>query len=158
MTFFRKTAAVKAAVTLAGIGALHIAWGRGSHFPLRSRKDLATAVFAGEEFPSTAACYVVGAALITASALTLGVGGRHWWARAGVNTVAGVLAIRGVAGVTGQTKNFFPDTRGAKKFAELDRKVYGPLCLVLAALVWVGTRRPESRRSEPRKPKSPELM
>lgn len=145
MTFLRKTAALKAAAALAGIGALHIAWGRGMTYPFKTQEELGKAVFPGDEFPSASACNAVGGALFAASALTAGVGGRTWWARTGRNVVVGVLTARGIAGVTGATRRTLPESADVETFVELDKKIYGPLCLTLAGLVWFGTRKPKRK-------------
>lgn len=52
--------------------------------------------------------------------------------RVGVAGVATVLGVRGALGVLGQTQRAVPWTPSAQ-FVRLDRRVYGPLCLALAA-------------------------
>ena len=58
------------ALALAGIGALHAAWGSGlTTWPGADLRSLARKVVGGSTFPSAAACYVVAALLGTASGL-----------------------------------------------------------------------------------------
>ena len=119
--------------TLAAIGALHLAWGKGSSFPFRSHADLADAVVGSRAVPSPAACRTVAAALFVASALVadLPIGPRR--ARtAGRVGVATVLATRGFVGMSGRTDVLSPGS-SSPKFRRRDRRYYSPLCLALAA-------------------------
>jgi hypothetical protein len=117
---------------LAGIASLHIAWGLGSSFPFRTHAELADAVIGSEVVPSAAACHAVAAALFVASGLVadLPVGPRRL-RRVGCAVVAGVLAVRGVAGISGRTALLSPGSTSTR-FRILDRRFYSPLCLVLA--------------------------
>ncbi|HZX55858.1 MAG TPA: DUF3995 domain-containing protein, partial [Ilumatobacteraceae bacterium] len=58
-----------AASVLAGIGAMHVAWGLGSTFPFAEQDDLADAVAGRPAVPSPAACNAVAGLLIVASCL-----------------------------------------------------------------------------------------
>jgi Protein of unknown function (DUF3995) len=144
MSVLRKTAALTAATTLAGIGALHYAWGKGETYPFDTKEELDDAVCAGKEFPPAQACNAVAGSLGVAALLTLGVGHSRWWGKLGRTAVVGVLAARGIAGVTGLTKETLREAPAQERFAELDKNVYGPLCLTLAALIRFGTKSPSN--------------
>ena len=55
------------AATLIGLAVLHVAWGRGSSFPLADRDDLAEAVVGTSFVPGPLPCFGVAAALLVAS-------------------------------------------------------------------------------------------
>lgn len=139
-----RAARTSAAAVLAGLGVLHVAWGRGSSWPCADRELLAEAVLGvtsgpghpasrRDPFPSPSACYAVAGALAGAAGV---VGGAPLVPpavrRLGVRCVVGVLGVRGVLGVTGLTRLAVPVATGPV-FVRLDRRVYGPLCLLLAA-------------------------
>lgn len=131
--------ALASSSALAALAALHALWGLGAAWPAADRERLAELVAGTEQVPAPAACFVVAGGLATAAALVAGAGGqpgRRWaplarLARAGV--AAGLLA-RGIAGVTGHTRLLVPWTPSAP-FQALDRRRYGPFCLVLGAAV-----------------------
>jgi hypothetical protein len=117
---------------LAGIGSLHIAWGLGSSFPFRTRTELADAVIGSDAVPSAAACHAVAVALFVASGLVADVPiGPRLLRRVGRTVVAGVLAVRGVAGLMGRADLLSPGSVSTR-FRTLDRRFYSPLCLILA--------------------------
>jgi Protein of unknown function (DUF3995) len=118
---------------LAGIAALHVAWGTGSRWPAATRRDLADMVAGTEVFPDRTACFTV-AAVLTAAATTVAVGPDGPLGRTARGCVAGGLAVRGVAGLTGATHLLVPWTP-SQRFVRLDRRFHGPLCLAIAALV-----------------------
>lgn len=133
-----------AGVGLLSIAALHAAWGAGSAWPFPDRAALANAVVGAADVPGPAACLAVSGALVAAGALTSGWPARYPGPRrAGAAAVAAVLAGRGVLGLAGQTRLVSPGSVSAR-FTRLDRRVYSPLCLTLAAgaalSVWPGTR------------------
>lgn len=136
-----RPSAYVASATLASIAGLHIAWGAGSSFPLRSRDELAAVVVGGPEVPPPAACYSVAAALVVASGLTadLPVGPRRLRAsgRAGVATV---LAVRGALGMLGRTDVVSPGS-SSPRFRRLDRRIYAPICLLISAATATADRR-----------------
>lgn len=126
---------------LLAVAGLHVAWGEGKSWPLTDRDALSRLVLGvepgaekGNGVPARTECYAVALALTTAAVL---VGGRPRslprLRRTGVAGVTAVLGVRGVAGVTGQTSLLVPMATG-EAFTSLDRRYYGPLCLVLAAL------------------------
>ena len=118
---------------LAALASLHVAWGAGASFPARDRDQLAMAVAGIDVVPPRRECWAVGGLLATAACLVLDVG--SWPAaarRTGVIVAAGVLGLRGLAGLTGRTSVLVP-WEPAPRFVELDRRSYGPLCMALAA-------------------------
>ena len=118
---------------LAALAGLHVAWGAGSSFPASDRTELADVVAGADEVPLARECFVVGALLATAALLVVDAGP---WSRSirrvGVIGASGVLAARGVAGVSGRTSMLVP-WEPSQRFVALDRRYYGPLCLALAA-------------------------
>lgn len=119
-------------LTLVGIGALHVMWGRGSTFPFTSRDQLNDTVIGGSATPSPAACYGIAGLLATAGALVAGVPGRSsWLRRAGVCTVTAVLGTRAALGFAGRTDLVSPGSE-SPNFRRIDRRVFSPLCLALA--------------------------
>ena len=121
------------ALGLAGIAALHAAWGRGSSFPFSEREQLTETVVGGDVTPSPAACFAVAGALGTAAALVAraGSGGRTL-SRAGALGVAAVLVGRATVGFAGRTDLVSPGSVG-ERFRRLDRRVLSPLCLALGS-------------------------
>lgn len=81
--------------------------------------------------PTLAECYAVAAALTVAASL---VAGRPQMPaavrRGGLGGLVMVLGVRGLL-LTGQTRLVVPMATGST-FTKLDRRLYGPLCLVLA--------------------------
>jgi hypothetical protein len=118
--------------TLAGIGALHAAWGRGSTFPFASRERLNDIVIGRRATPSPVACYAVAGSLAAASALVVGLPTpRNGVRRTGVVTVAAALGTRAALGFSGRTEMVSPGSVSAS-FRRMDKRVYSPLCLALA--------------------------
>ncbi|PPJ45813.1 DUF3995 domain-containing protein [Rhizobium sp. KAs_5_22] len=130
------TLAVFLAVVLLAIAVLHLAWAAGSTFPATSEGDLARMVagFADRDHmpPRPASALVAGALGVVAYvALALGsVCGWPFWTwslpAAGV-VVAFVFLARGVAAYVPAWRALVPQ----EPFASLDRRYYGPLCLVI---------------------------
>jgi hypothetical protein len=141
-----RVAVVADVAVLLGIAVLHLGWAHGGSWPLPDRETLARNVLgvepAGGADPTSAhshapallECYAVSGALTAAAAL---VAGRPPIAprlrRIGLRGVVAVLAARGLLGVTGRTRLVVPVATG-QTFARLDRRYYGPLCLLLAGL------------------------
>jgi hypothetical protein len=120
------------ATTLTMIATLHAVWGAGSSFPFRSREALADSVAGLREAPGPSECFgvaglLLGAAGVVSGVLPIGVTARRFAATG----VAAVLGARGVVGVAGRTGAIVPWTP-SDRFNDLDRKYYGPLCLLLA--------------------------
>jgi hypothetical protein len=121
------------AAVLAGLAALHVAWGRGSSFPLSDAEHLSDAVAGSTSTPPPAACYAVAGALTAASALVAGAPRRgSWLQRTGTTVVAGVFAGRALLGFTGRTDLVAPGGTTSERFRELDRTRYSPLCALIA--------------------------
>lgn len=141
----RRAGALTASAALFGLAGLHAAWGAGCAWPAADRQALADAVIgartgpgAGPQdsgMPGAGACFAVSGALATAGALVAGWPARRWprLHRLGTCGVAGVLAGRGALGLTGQTRVVSPVSE-SERFLRLDRRVYSPACLALAAL------------------------
>ena len=122
--------------TLAGVAALHLAWGAGSTFPFDTPADLADAVVgtpAGVGPPPPAACAAVAVALLSGTGLVLGRPRLpRSLRRAGLVVMTAVLGARGVLGLTGATDLVSPGST-SERFRRNDRRIYSPLCLALAA-------------------------
>ncbi|WP_424643474.1 DUF3995 domain-containing protein [Embleya sp. AB8] len=117
-------------VALAGV---HVAWGLGSSWPLPDRESLADTVVGQPAVPGAAACFAVAGALGTAALFVSGRPRRRpAVARLGALGVAGVLGVRGAVGLAGRTELLSPGS-SSTRFRRLDRLVYSPLCLTLAA-------------------------
>jgi hypothetical protein len=131
----QRSPAAIAGVGLTGLAALHVAWAAGSSWPFASRAELADSVVGTAEVPGPAACLAVAAALGAAAALAGGWPSRHPVIRAsGTAGAAAVLAARGALGLAGRTSLISPGS-DSPRFRRLDRAVYSPLCLSLAALL-----------------------
>ena len=128
---------------LLAIAGLHVGWGEGSCWPMGDLEALNRTVLGREPVPGSTTtgfgqgrpeCYAVAGALAAAAALVAGrprtLPGLR---RAGVGGVVAVLSVRGLAGVSGRTRLLVPTATG-ETFTRLDRRWYGPLCLLLAAL------------------------
>ena len=126
-----------AATVLLAAGAVHVGWAFGKSWPAGDR-DRAASMFAGAgRVPGRAACLGVAALLGAAAAVTAGAGGAHPLARSARAGVAGVLLLRGVAGITGNTGRLVP-WDPSEEFRKVDRRYYGPGCLAVAALAAAG--------------------
>jgi hypothetical protein len=94
---------------------------------------LADSVVGTDEVPSLAACLSVASALACAAMLVAGVMPLPKALRAAaLRIVAAILATRGVAGALGRTSALSPGS-DSPTFNRLDKRVYSPLCLWLAA-------------------------
>jgi hypothetical protein len=121
------------ATALFAIAGLHVLWGLGSAFPFRDREQLADSVVGTREVPPFTACMAVAAALTFAAVLVAGVAPFPRRVRAlALRVVASVLLTRGVAGAFGRTSTLSPGS-DSPTFVRLDKKIYSPLCLWLAA-------------------------
>jgi hypothetical protein len=121
------------ALALAGIAALHLSWAFGSSFPYPTRDQLADSVVGRDDVPPPSACVAVAVALAAAAVL---VGGRPQLPptlrRIGLVGVTTVLGGRAAMGFAGRTDVVSPGSASAR-FRQLDRRVFSPLCLGLAA-------------------------
>ncbi len=128
-----RTSRYLTAATLAAIGGLHVARGRGATVPFDTRDELADAVVGRRSVPPPAACNAVAGALFAAAALVADVPIAPRDARRlGRYVVAGVLGTRGLVGIAGRTDLLSPGSM-SPRFRQLDRRAYAPLCLALAA-------------------------
>lgn len=128
-----RAVSISTAGVLAAIAALHVGWGTGSSFPFPDQDALADTVAGSRATPGPRDCFAVAgllacAAGIVADVLPIGTTTR----RTGLLGIALVLGGRGALGITGRTGAIVPWTPSTR-FVELDRRYYGPLCLLLAA-------------------------
>lgn len=134
-----------AAAILVLIALLHVYWTMGGYFPAKDADSLAQTVVGGQAgmvMPPVSACLLVAALLCMAAWVVLVCGGGlspvfsleiH---RLGAFGLGGVLLLRGAGG-------FFdvylrPSIKGSR-YEKLNLQVYSPLCLGLAALVFMAT-------------------
>lgn len=128
-----KSNGVLTTTALFAIAGLHVAWGLGSSFPFRNRQELADSVVGTEEMPSFVACMVVASALALAAVIVARIVPLPSRLRsAALGIVTTVFATRGVAGALGRTSALSPGSDSAS-FRRLDKRIYSPLCLWLAA-------------------------
>jgi hypothetical protein len=114
------------AAVLAGVGGLHAAWGMGSTFPFRDHETLADTVAGKQAVPKREECFAIAGLLGTAAVMVV----RR--RRLGSLGVAAVLGLRGAAGLTGNTERLV-GWKPNDHFVDIDKRVYGPLCLALSA-------------------------
>ncbi len=120
-------ASILSAVLIA-LAVLHVLWGIGFWFPIEDEAQLVRAVagFAdAEEMPGAVPCALVAVALFMAVTCL-------WWPPGPFRFLA--LAVIGVMFVARGAVAFTPFWRKltpVEPFATLDRKYYGPLCLVM---------------------------
>jgi hypothetical protein len=112
-----------AAAALFAISGMHVAWGLGSSWPRIDR-----------EAAGPAACFAVAGLLGVAAGLVAGRPRRApRLSRLGARTVTAVLATRGAFGMAGRT-DLLASEASSERFRSMDRRVYSPVCLTLAAL------------------------
>ncbi|MET9692937.1 DUF3995 domain-containing protein [Streptomyces sp. NPDC006514] len=147
-----RTAAVVAAGGLAAAAALHAVWTR-SPWPLSSPAELAEVVVGtGEDaLPSAAATAAVAGLLTAAAGLVLAGArpdsalGRARLVRAGLWTISGVLAARGLGGLVVSGLDL---QQAPARYTAMDLRLYSPLCLGLSSLTgYVAVRTRGGRRS-----------
>lgn len=120
--------------TLFFLAAVHANWARGSSWPASDRRRLAERIIGRDKMPSASACLVVSALLTLGGSLVAGwPEGKPRLQKVGAAGVAATLAVRGLAGAAGLVPV------ASEKFLWWDRRLYSPLCLVLAALSAAGT-------------------
>ena len=129
----RRATTIATALTLAGIGVLHVAWGFGSSFPFRDRSTLADVVVGNDSVPGRRESLAVAGLLGIAAGLVAAVlPVPRSLRRVGVSGVAAVLATRAGFGFAGATGRLVPGS-DSPRFVATDRRVFAPLCAVLAA-------------------------
>jgi hypothetical protein len=130
------------AATLVIIAAIHAYWGLGGHWPAQDERSLARTVVGSagiERMPPTAACFAVAVVLSAASVLPLAAVGLvtpPWpWALtlAGLVGCGMVFLGRGVMSFIPAMRRFGPE----EPFATYDKRIYGPLCLMLGAAFFI---------------------
>ncbi len=128
--------AIAAALILMILAILHAAWGFGSTWPEEDSQSLARRVagFKGiRQMPRPAACFFVAAVLAFAAliALTavhlLPTSYPHWLILTALSAIAAVFTLRGLIAYTPQWRERTPE----EPFASLDRRIYGPMCLII---------------------------
>ncbi len=130
-------AATVVALCLLLLAFIHVYWGLGGAWPARTRAELGPMVVgtpSGAAMPNLAACLVVAGLLVTAAGLiACAAFAGPWWVSSVGSAGAGVvLTLRGLGGYAdGRLR---PATRELPFYA-LNRRIFSPLCLVLAALI-----------------------
>ncbi len=136
MTTARRASTGLASGALLAIGGLHVLWATGSRWPLPDRDRFADTVTgrpAGKT-PGPVACLAVAGLLTTSAALVSGHPRQApGLSRLGSAGVVAVLAGRGALGLAGRTDMVSPGS-SSERFRELDRRIYAPICLTIAAL------------------------
>ncbi len=142
---FERGAGDVAALSLAGIGAIHAAWGAGlTTWPGTDLRSLAEKVVGGSTFPSTGACYIVAALLGTASGLVamrsrVTAPKAFLLAHLGAKTVGLVLVLRGAGGLVVSSLGILTETA---EFRRTNLLLYSPLCLALGFATLLSSRTP----------------
>lgn len=132
--------AVGVVACLLALAVLHVYWGRGGVWPGRSAAELVGMVVGSrleQPMPGPLACGVVAGLLGSAAVLVAGVGlfdQSAWPWRIGCMGVAAVLGLRGVAGYFDARVR--PEIVG-QPYERLNRRLYSPACLGLAAAIVV---------------------
>jgi Protein of unknown function (DUF3995) len=112
-----------ASAALLAISGLHVAWGLGASWPRIDREPA-----------GSMACFAVAGLLGVAAGLVAGRPRRApGLSRLGARAVTAVLATRGAFGMAGRT-DLLASGASSAGFRRMDRRVYSPLCLALAAL------------------------
>jgi len=128
---------------LLAVAAVHANWACGSSWPAPDARTLGRAVMPNGPLPGVAPCLAVSALLTLAAAF---VGGyprqMPLVQRVGATGVVAVLALRGLVGAVGLMTN----AHTSPAFTHWNRRLYSPLCLILAALCAAGLASP---RNEP---------
>ena len=145
MSEMRITARLTGGV-LAALAVLHLAWGLGSAFPFRTRRELADAVVGSSLVPPPMACFAVAAALATGTVLvnnviTIPPPIRRF----SLLGMAAVFGFRSALGFSGKTALVSPGS-DSEKFVRLDRRIYVPTCLGLSVGSLVSMGRPFAQR------------
>ncbi|QVQ50192.1 DUF3995 domain-containing protein [Spiractinospora alimapuensis] len=149
MSTKRKLANASAAfstVGLLGISAIHFLWASGSPWPAKSQGELAEMVVGNaEDVPTPASSAVVAVGAAGAALGVAGVGGQSGCAVNARRLVGVGLLARGVLGGAVALRALGASEPG-RRFRELDRTFYRPLCLVLGGSVLAAARRPPDER------------
>lgn len=140
MPIVSSIAAGLVAVSLFLLALLHVHWGYGGAWPARTRAELGPMMVGTpprDAMPDRFACLAVAGLLIVAAVLIALAGFTSepsWVWRVGSAGVGVVLLVRGLGGYAdGRLR---PATR-EQPFYLLNRRIYSPLCLILASLIAV---------------------
>ena len=128
-----RLASLAGAVGLAAIAGAHLVWATGSSWPYSDRTELADNIAGRADMPGPRACVTVAAALAAGAVVVAVPGRRGSLVQLAQLGLTAVLFTRGVAGVTRRTR-LLVSWDPSDLFVEKDRRLYGPACLVLAAL------------------------
>lgn len=140
MTLFSSVAAIMTAGSLAVISGLHVYWALGGVFPAATREELGPTVVGtprGAAMPSVPLTFAVAGLFGVATLVPLVASGLVAVAvpaalpKVATLGMAGVFLARGLYGYV--DRRVRPSTVGTP-FEALNRRVYSPLCLALAAL------------------------
>ena len=125
------------AAALGGIGAIHVAWARGSSFPFTTQERFNDVVVGSNHTPPSGASYAVAVALGAATVLVGGAAVSHRpLVRVGAVAVGLVLAVRAAFGLAGRTDVLVPGSN-SKTFRRADRFAFAPLCVALStSAIW----------------------
>ncbi|HKJ60868.1 MAG TPA: DUF3995 domain-containing protein [Hyphomicrobiales bacterium] len=130
--------AIGLTATLWALAALHVYWGDGGLWPEKDPVALARTVVGAPgvtQMPSRTACFAVALALFIAGLWPLDMTGVvPVFVSIGLSVLAGyvlaaVFLVRGVAAYLPIFRKHFPE----EPFATNDRRLYGPLCLLIGA-------------------------
>lgn len=112
------------------VGAVHVAWGRGSSWPFTSRVELSQKVVGSNDFPDATACYVVAAgAFVTAAVFSKkNPGAGNVFFRRLVVLAVGARSIAGGKKATEVLRLPQP----GQAFLDADKKFYRPLTAIFA--------------------------
>ena len=129
-------------LVLAALAGVHVYWAAGGVWPAADRETLAEIVIGpGARYPPDLATHGVAAVLAVGSLVVTGAA--HKWRRpvspevyvAAAHVGAGILAVRGVAGLATSL------VAGLDvPYRRRDVALYSPLCLLLAAGIWHAAR------------------
>jgi len=131
--------AVVMVVVLAAIGAVHILWGARIWWPVGDEARL-TAIVLGAKgavrMPSALACYAVALMMALCAIWVMMLAQwivvlPDWLIQIGGVGMAMMFFIRGAAAYTPAFAQITPQPQ----FRQMDRRIYGPLCLVLGGAV-----------------------
>jgi hypothetical protein len=126
---------------LAALAVLHMAWGFGSPFPFRTRRQLADVVVGSSLVPPPMACFAVAGALGTGAALVGNVMPiPPSTRRISLLGMAAIFGVRSALGFSGKTALVSPGS-DSETFVRLDRRIYAPICLGLSIGSVVSTGR-----------------
>ncbi len=126
-------------VPLVAAAGMHAAWGLGASFPFDSTDELSDQVVGSARAPSPASCYAV-AGVLGVAALLVAVPRPGPVRRTVVRVGAAALAVRAAFGFAGRTDLLVPGS-SSPAFRRNDRRLFSPICAVLAGGLAASMRR-----------------